>query len=363
MDIYNQEFQISEEPEEVLPAQRESNDECNQSGRQQQKRKASSHNEPITLLDSTVIEKVIELIGDRNQVEKTIGSTNVKSLIGENLKRAAVEETHLRRTTVTFEKSLTTSEQAIVDAISTEWISKNSRPDADIWFDKDSVYVSFISLNEKQCFLQWLRESNTTNPLKYTLVPMNKDGSHFRRKPVRLILPKVRSHIEADRIHRTLSLALDKDAYLSNPKSGAQNLVSKTRSITFLADGAAFKRIFLDMNRSVPYISDSGTLRTKLFFKINARPYMCMRCNAIGKHTCKGNCCSKCGRKNHTHTRCTSPFKVCSNCKKKGHGARDPCCPAYIWALTRLLISMDIPVEFYEMDSLRNLLSNALMLK
>lgn len=288
---------------------------------------------------------------------------NARTAIDENLRRAARRESFIRRTTITFKKSSSTPEELIVQVISQDWINNNKRADVTFWFDRSNVYVQFISLEEKLVFISWLQEAKEVGQVRFAMKPRNKDGTHYKRRPVRLIFPKVRSAVKTERISRTLKHIMNSDCNLSAPLEGIENPKTKLRCITFSANSNAFKKIFIDMNGWLPYLNGNARFRAQLTFKINCRPMTCKKCHTIGVHTCRGKICSDCAGRGHQATSCSSTTKFCINCQKKGHGAIDSSCPIYSWALTKELFKMDFPLEFYEDANLRDQLVHALLLK
>lgn len=298
---------------------------------------------------------------DNNNRIRNIEPNRVKALIADKLEIDASEESHIRRTTVSFEKNLIPNEDddQLISTIEEEWVAKRDRPDVSYFFSDLYINVRFIESQEREIFVEWLRDSGNKHPvLKNALSSTNRFGSHFKRRPVTLVLQRLDEDIKADRIYRTLKSAMDIDCKLSEPREGRMYQDTKTRDVTFLADANAFRKIFLEMNRAVGY---SG--KSRFTFKIDARPWLCRKCNTIGRHTCKGPLCAKCGKAGHSSYKCSSSRQTCSNCKSRGHGARDTSCPMYIDAITKQLLRSDIPMEFFECKCLRMMICHGLRLK
>lgn len=309
---------------------------------------------------SFVVGKIIDHLADVETINK---QKNVKSIIEDNLRRAARKESAIRSSTVSFAKSPTLPEDTIIKAFNTVWIIDRHRPDVTIWSDSSNVYVQFISQEEKFIFIGWLKDSLDAILIKRSILPVNNLGLHFQRKPVCLVLSRVLNSIKTDRINRTLGHIMTLDCKLTKGKDGVEHVPSKRRSITFLANSNAFRKIFLELNGCVPYLNGTAKFRAQLTFRINCRPMTCKTCHRIGKHTCKGRVCLKCAKSGHGSSNCSSKFKACINCQRKGHNSRDSTCPVFIWAVTRELFKSDIPLEFYENAGLRDQLIQALLLK
>lgn len=307
---------------------------------------------------------------------------DIRKTIYNNLKRSVHDERNTRNLTLTFKKSDSVTESFFVKIITQEYVDRLSKPVITYWFNKLYIFAKFIDRAEKLCFVDWLQTARQCGNVRYSMLQRNKDATHFKRRPVCISLQRVNSSIRTTKIHRTLKHLMNLSCFLSDPREGQEIELNrsngarggsigdsgcnsdKARTISWLVDANAFRKIFIDLNGSVPYATSDSTVRSKrLRFRINCKPRACKHCYVLGAHKCRGRFCLKCGSKAHHYAKCRSTqAKLCMNCKRRGHLSNDSRCPKYIWALTRELFKMDIPMEFYENDDLRDKVVQAILL-
>lgn len=298
-----------------------------------------------------------------NQCEE-INLTKASDAIAKFLEQAGNEERALRESTVTFGKTDTHLEATeFAKIMNEEWRKGQDRPAFNYWEDHSNYYIKFISPAEKSGFIDWLQRAKSTGQIRFALRPANEDGSHYKRQPIRLVLPRVRQKIKAVKIAETLCYMIKDGSYISAPKDGKPHAINQSRNITFLADSDAFKTLFMDYNGKVPYMNGNASMNTELHFRVDCRPFVCNDCYAVGKHKCTGKLCGICGKRNHTSKACRADYKHCARCGHKGHGATNANCPSRVWDIIRRLRKMDIPLEFYQVPEHRAQLAKSIIYK
>lgn len=313
--------------------------------------------------DGRAVTRLVDALVDKQHQIDELQLDPIRAIVSKHLKRAAREEATIRLSTITFRKSLIMTENLIVKSINEEWIKKKDRPFVDFWFEREHAFVRFMDVEEKMYFLEWMKNNNFLGQVKNALLERNSNGTHFKRRPVCLVLPSVKREISSMRIFKTLQHVMGSNCYLSTPIEGRGYTLNKpARHISFMVNANAFRRIFIDMNGSVAYMNQDASIRTRLHFKVNCKPIMCGKCSKFVRHECNTRCCYICSSSEHTAGDCSAYDKYCSNCLQRGHGARDYWCPKYIWAYTREIFKQDIPLEFYELGRLRDQLAQALLL-
>lgn len=200
--------------------------------------------------------------------------------------------------------------------------------------------------------------------IREAVTKANREGYHFERKPVGVMINNVRCNIKADSIEEAINNIVEKPGTISDFKEGAPNHnVVKGRNIFFRVNGEAFKQIFKKLDGAIPYLRRESNTRMRLFAKINCKPFQCRDCFIIGQHQCPGRICGQCGIKGHDTRDCKAKTRYCSNCKKPGHRARDLNCIYYLDQLAKELRKMDVPIEYLEESEHRFALIKYIQLK
>jgi len=306
---------------------------------------------------------ILDVINEKaTNLEHMIGNKNSKDTLKETIWANAKREKALREATVTIKHDSTHDHSKIVEIIETKWVEPNNQLHGTYWQDKEFTYCQFTSLEAKNRFLDNIRLDSGMGLQDLVLKP-NKDGMHFTRKPVRIEINNVRGNIKADRIQKTLQTELKGIGNLTEFKEGKANPVTRSRNILFRVDSKAFKHLFDNMGGSIPYVNLETGTKIRLVLRVNSRPWQCKDCFVIGNHQCDGKTCIQCGRKGHDGKDCRSKTRRCSNCRRDGHRAKDANCPTFVNALVNELKKMDVPIEFYEDEELRNTLCRAVQMK
>lgn len=187
--------------------------------------------------------------------------------------------------------------------------------------------------------------------------PPSKDhGSllHFKRRPVKIEIQSVNYRYSSDRINNYLQNGRPANSFISPIREGKPHGRSlDNRSLMFNVDSIGFKFLFSELNGSLSYVDMANRSRTSLKMRIAMKPYRCRRCYIIGHHKCPGLVCHNCGDSDHKANDCRSSVNFCKNCNKEGHRARDSDCPTYIYHFVRELLKSDIPLAYFEDDTLR----------
>lgn len=286
-------------------------------------------------------------------------ATNVHAIrkhIGEALRVQASRERAIREATMTFRLTERISHTDIMGAIE-EWIAKSEQLPPTFWQDKEYSYCQLDSKHTKKALIEHIGSNEL---LKQVMAPPNVLGLHFTRRQAKIEIANVRSNIKLEIIQQMLELATSS---FSDLREGKANAITKARSVFFKADALAIRQLFISLGGMLPYTSKATNTRTKLYMRINVKPWQCRDCFRFGQHDCKGKRCAQCGSSEHYGKDCRSKTKYCDNCKKKGHKAKEPHCPVYLAEINKELRRIDIPLEFFEDKDLRFLITQHLQYK
>lgn len=298
-----------------------------------------------------------------SNIEHSSNQQVTKSLLEEAIKLNAKREKSLRVSTITIRMSEEVTKESAIREIEHKWVTEREQIPPTFWQDKDFIYCQFFNTATKNDFLDMIKLTNSCPMLKDSIVGPNGDGIHFQRKPVRLEISNVRANIRTDIIKSTLEKLISAAAGVHEFKEGKPQAATRARTIYFRTSGNGFAQLFKENDGAIPYSNAATGTRTRLFIKINAKPWQCRECYKIGQHQCEGRLCGQCGNKGHNTHECRSVNKMCNNCKRKGHRAKDSHCPYFLNEVSKELRKMDIPIEFLEDKELRFLLIKHLQLK
>lgn len=295
----------------------------------------------------------IEQITHKNDIAKTIENTIARMARTER-------DNNLSTITITKDENKLNYEQ-IIKEVEDLWIDKFEGAPTTHWQDKMNTYIQFINPIAKNTFIEILKKEKD-NPLKNN-IPNIDSKSQYTKKPIRLEITGVKGNIVAKKIEETIRKNVSKEAKISDFREGKTSFHTKTKIISFLANGEALNDLMKEMKWTIPYYNKTTGTRARFNLKINCKPWLCRDCFAIGRHECQGRKCAKCGNKDHPTKECTSPTKFCTNCHKKGHKARDIHCPTYLHNLTKNLMKTDIPAHLLENNKTRAEIIDKLQLK
>jgi len=313
----------------------------------------------------------------KEQTTNIEAHTNVQQVneaISDALKEMATNERNVRESTITIRNTEELSSNSIMEIIEKEWVNRRDQAPISYWQDKVHSFVQFLNQATKQVFMEHILSLKTKEPtndlckLISLIIGPNNYGHQLTRKEVRIEIPNVRGNIQSQLIDKILSRVkgTDKDEIITNVREGKLHGPPghQSRSLMFKVNAKGFETIYGKMNGVIPYARAETCTKIRLYPRINARPWSCRDCFYIGpNHTCTGKACAQCGSKDHGAKDCRSKTRFCTNCKRRGHRARDLHCPAYIREVAKEIKRMDIPLDFIEEEEKRQQLVKALILK
>lgn len=297
---------------------------------------------------------LLDIIAERTaNTEHYTNNAQVKTSLNETLRVMAKREKLLRESTIMFKLSNDMTPAKVSELIETVYCTKTSKPSASYWQDKEFAYAQFISQQEKECFLDWVQLNSITSQYRDAIQPPNDNGEHMIRKPIRIMINNVRRNIKEELIEQSLKRILGDNESIQNFRTGKPNAITGARSVMFNINAEGFKKLFDNLEGSIPYVNTENNTKTKLYLKVNCKPWACKECFSFGIHQCDGKTCAKCGTQGHITKDCKSKTKYCRNCKNKGHRARDAHCTVYLAEVAKELRKICIPIEYFEDRELR----------
>lgn len=307
---------------------------------------------------------ILDIIHEKAaNIEQATNNNSIKSKLNESIKGFAKREEKLRLSTITLKLNEALTLNKITEIIEKKWTNDMRQVSPTYWQDREHGFCQFLGQKEKIAFLEIIKQDPECQPIKEALNNSSAQNTHYTRKPVKIEITNVRGNIQANKIKQIITSTAKPECSFSELKEGKPNPINKARSITFKANAAGTRHVFSQLEGAIPYVVPETNIRTKLRARINARPWTCRDCFQFGQHQCKGKLCQKCGSKDHITKTCKSLTKFCTNCRKRGHKAKDSHCQSYINELTKEIRKMDIPLEYFEDKNLRALFINTLQLK
>lgn len=307
---------------------------------------------------------ILDVILEKSaNVEQATNSQTIQQSLNEIIKIQARREKTLRKATITLKSDDAFQAKEAAEMIEKKWTQEKKQAPATYWADKSFVYIQFITATAKNQFLDFQTVS-FPDEFKKRIQRPNLEGEHITRKPIKIEIPNVRMNIKADKVQEIIN-NITKDnpmVRIEDFREGKPNQ-KNTRSILFKINSEAFKILFGIIDGALPYVNTETNSKTRLFMRINCKPWTCRDCFAIGKHTCEGKVCANCGVKGHLTKDCKQKTKYCNVCKRKGHRAKDPHCPTYLGEVGKEIRKMDFPLEFFEEKELRLALIKNIQLK
>lgn len=298
-------------------------------------------------------------------VEQSTNKHTITDALNDVLKQLAKRERINRDSTITLLNNDQFDHNKIIMELETKWCEGKNEPAITFWHDKTHTYCQFITPLDKHNFLDFLTMNNNMSSLRELLVKPSAEGFYFIRRPVRLEINMVKSNIKTEMIKNQLIKILGKEEAIVDLKESKTNALTKSRNIYLKVQATAFLTLFKYMDGILPYANKESNTRTRLYLKINAKPWQCRDCYAYatGVHQCQGKVCAQCGNKGHDIKECKSKTKFCPNCKRRGHKAKEPHCLTYLNELAKEIRKFDIPLEFFEEKDLRYVLAKSISLK
>lgn len=309
---------------------------------------------------------ILDLIHEKVcNVEQTNNRYSITVALNDTLKQLSKRERSNRDSTITFINGEKIDHNKITSELENRWCEEQKQPPISFWQDKLHTYCQFITPTNKNSFLDFLMMDNKLVPIKELLAKPNKEGFYFTRRPVKIELNMVRGNIRTDIIKEQLTKILGKESEIMELKESKPHNITKSRSIYFKIQADAFSILFKELDGAIPYTNKATNTRTRLYAKINVKPWQCRDCFAFsnGMHQCQGKICVQCGNKGHDSKDCKAKTKFCPNCKRKGHKAKEPHCQTYLNELAKEIRKLDIPLEFFEDKDLRYMLVKNISIK
>lgn len=305
----------------------------------------------------------MEVVSEKiNNIERFTNNQTVKQELNTALKSLAKRERETRELTITIRTDQDLKQAEIIEEI--DMLKTSSAPIIS-WQDKDKAYVKFYNLETRNKAMEQFKKAKVGSTLSkiYLLTEVDKfcQSKSLTRKPTRLEIQNVKTTILFKQVIKIMEDIQDGEQLFTDFKEGKAIQKTNTRMIAFNSTAKGIERIFKNYGGAIPI--KNGQYQTRLFPRVNVKPYMCRECNFIGpQHQCPGKTCNNCGETNHKANECKMEGRSCSNCKKRGHRAKDNCCPKYIQAIVKEIERKDIPLEFYEEPELRSMLIKNLQL-
>lgn len=299
-----------------------------------------------------------KILMQTTNISKQTNRNTINQTLKEGIKKEGCKELEMGQATITIKKDNNFDLESCKQIINNEWVNTLHQLPPPIWEDKKRqlIFIQFINCETKISFLNSMKQQSIINNIKDGLQPNAK--THFTRRPVRIEINNVRQNMNKETIIKTIQTACGSKIVMNDLKEGKLHQQSHTKIISFLTDAAGVVTIADKMKWKLPYYDATKNVRANLYLKINAKPFTCRDCFAIGVHNCKGKCCTKCASDNHL-TRDCDQEEFCSNCNMDGHSAKDKHCPRYLNTLIRNLVQMDIPAGIFNKESrIVNLIEN-----
>lgn len=303
-------------------------------------------------------------------IESYTNKLSLEMTISEELKKVATKERTLRESTISIKSTPALDMNNLNKLLEKEWTMEHNKPPPIYWQDKTYTYVQFIDQENKREFLERVKDSRGEagiGALKGLITPTTADGNNFIRKEIKMEITNVREKIKIEKINALLKNSSDRDMFFSEIRTGKLfgSEGRKQRSLMFRTNSFGFQLLFNKWGGAIPYSAPDENISLKLWPRINVRPWSCRECYYIGPNhqQCPGKSCAQCGGANHLTKTCRSKTRYCTNCRRKGHKAKDSHCPIYIKEIVKEIKRIDIPLEFLEDDTKRFDLARSLIYK
>lgn len=297
---------------------------------------------------------ILDLILEKtSNIEQTTNSINIKGTLNELIRVHAKRERNIRESAISIKPTENFEFKEISKKIEDEWVDKQNQAPVTFWKDNDFVYAQFTTKNMKNSFLDYTA-INWPSDLKERISKPDENGHHMKRKGIRVIINNVRGNIQAEKVRTILiSILSNSQGEIFDFREGKTHQVSLSRSIMFKTNSEGFKILFGQLDGGLPYSNSLTGTKTRLFMRINLKPFVCRECFTVGIHQCQGQICGQCSGKGHQTKDCKQKTKFCGNCKKNGHRPKDTHCPYYLGEIAKEIRKVDIPLEHFEDANLR----------
>lgn len=300
--------------------------------------------------------------GKINTIHEIVTKERRQHVIQDTLRGLAHQEQAARDDTITInlqgsELNATKYEELIL----IEWCEKFNKPVIVSWKDKDNLYIQSASNQLKNELLDHVSTNDKFHSLAQQIQKPNSKGQHFTRKAVPLIINQLDKKFSLDSIKNVVSRMTGPSCIINEFKEGKTEMKTGKRSIFFKANAEGLKHLYSTFRGHIP-MKENGS-STRLYIKINCRPYQCRDCYKFNQHQCQGKICIRCSDKGHTNKDCKQKEPHCSNCNTEGHKPTDTVCTEYLTEIGRQLRKMDIPLEYLIEEDSRYILQKHLQIK
>lgn len=275
----------------------------------------------------------------------------IENTIKNNLIKLGRLERQKVNSTITIKNTNGLSKQRIENILNTEFTNITAKNLPIIWGDSMYTYVQFMNNEYKNELLDEMR-NDKGHIFHSNIVNIAKNDSHYVKPMIRLEIANTPERIPTTAIEKILKSCLSLQGEIGQFKSGNTYGSPKVRTISFLVNADAFLKITEKTGWMIPYIDRQTKQITRLYIKINCKPWLCKECHSVHpKDKCSGKRCGRCGKKDHIAAKCESITTFCPNCRISGHQAKDAHCSYYLNHIVRNLLRVDLPITRADCNS------------
>lgn len=293
-------------------------------------------------------ETILDILTEKAENQEiATNQQTIHKFLEEAIKIISKREKETRQATVTISQDQL-DKREIIDIIEKKWTVEQDRKATTFWQDNDNVYCQFSDKEDKEAFLLWsaISQDKHIRQLRGQIEEANIQGTHFQRKPIKIVIQNVRGILKTDLVQKAVENTIKPSKLYQIKESRMNPTKVPSRNFYMKIDSEGFKEIFEKKDGAIIYMDPSTKIRTKMYAKINVRPFQCRNCFVIGAHKCTGRICNQCGNTEHSTITCKSKTRFCSNCKRAGHRAKDTHCTYYLNELAKEIRKMEIPLEY-----------------
>lgn len=309
----------------------------------------------MTDQNTSVLDVILE---KASNIENESNQTKIIRILESAIMLNSKKEREVRTSTITVTMSDKTTRD-VIENIADTYLEKTNELPCTIWQDKFNCHVQFPTTFIKNSFIRELKNENPrkniTTDILTNMQPENADGHNFTRKTVRLEIFTLSNKVDAEKTKNTLNKMCEEGGGIFEFKEGKRGPKAKGKNFYFRVNAVGFLCIFEYHEGILPYSTreNNRVYKTNLYIRINSKPYTCRDCFKVGQHTCPGKICNNCSKTGHSAKDCRQMTKYCDNCTMKGHRAKDTHCPHYLNEVAKELRKMDIPLDYLEEKELR----------
>lgn len=287
-----------------------------------------------------------------------------RKTLDECIQMIASKENHIRESIITFNTDIELTQKYIIEIIQKDYgcFSTNFKSDG------KRLFVKFNDRESKFVFIQQVMfTTKQSHKLVYSMVRPNYAGHHFTRKPISLQIKYIQRFVIARDITSRLEKHRWQGAHFFGEKEGKMSS-DKTRTLYFKTNGPGFDLIFDHLQGRVQILTTRRIIMPRLYINLK----ICNNCldiNPDQSHNCHWiKVCHTCGKSNdHLEKDCSIESKMCFKCKQNnsdyiGHKAGEADCPIIAKFILSYLMTLDIPMKYFEKNRLKEILFNSVSL-